>query len=130
IEITGSAGGSTGENSETERLKQEISEYKEKIRELEAQGLIDDELRKAGARNIRAVRALIDFESLEIQGNKVIGLDEQIKELVSNEDTAFLFSKKQGLKGIKPAYSSGKPSKKDFKDFKYDDWDEYYKKKG
>ncbi|MCD7905045.1 MAG: phage scaffolding protein [Clostridiales bacterium] len=139
IEIIGSAGSGSGENSgnignvgngETERLKQEIIEYKERIKELEAQSVIDDELRKAGARNVRAVRALIDFENLEIQGSKVTGLEEQIKALTAGEDTAFLFSKKQGLKGVKPAFSSGKPSKKDFKDYSYDDWDEYFKRKG
>ncbi len=119
-----------GTGGEAERLRQEISEYKEKIRELEAQGIIDEELRKAGARNVKAARALIDFEALEIQGSKVIGLDEQIKKLAAGEDTAFLFSRRQGLKGVKPAFSSDKPSKKDFKDFKYDDWDEYFKKKG
>ncbi|MCD8089346.1 MAG: phage scaffolding protein [Clostridiales bacterium] len=119
----------SGDSGEMSRLKQEITEYKEKIKELEAQSIIDDELRKAGARNVRAVRALIDFESLEIQGNKVTGLEEQIKALAEGEDTAFLFSRKQGLKGVKPSFSSGKPAKKDFKDFNYDDWDEYFKKK-
>lgn len=122
---------SVGLKNEVEKLRREARDYEERINELKADSIICEELRKAGARNIKACKALLDAERLlyDEESGKVIGLDEQIKELVSGSDTSFLFGRRSGLKGVRPAYSSGKPEKKDFKDFKYKDWVEYYRNK-
>ena len=119
--------------SEVERLKKEAVDYESKINELKADSIISEELRKAGAKNVKACKALLDPSKLlyDEDNEKVIGLEDQIKELVSGADTSFLFGKKSGsgLKGFKPAYSTGKPERKNFKDFKYKDWVDYYKNK-
>lgn len=119
---------------EVERLKEKIVDYEEEIKRLNLQNAVDEGLLKAGAKNVKAARALIDFDGLkEGKNGEIEGLDGQIEELVAGEDTGFLFEKrgaKKGLKGMKPAYSGGKSGGKDFKDFNYDDWDRYFKNKG
>ncbi len=120
-----------GLDGEVERLRKEVEDYKVRFREVSADRIIEEALRKAGAKSIKACKALIDIDSLEFDGKNVVGLDEQIKKLASDEETAFLFEKKneRRLKGVKPESSSGKPSVKDFSSFRYDDWNEYYKRK-
>ncbi|MCD7855984.1 MAG: phage scaffolding protein [Clostridiales bacterium] len=129
--------GSEGDGNlrlEAERLKERIADYEEEIKRLNLQNAVDGALMAAGAKNVRAVRALIDFEELKpLKNGEIEGLAEQIEALSSGDDTGFLFEKKsgkKGLKGMKPAYSGGKSGGKDFKDFNYDDWDKYFKNKG
>lgn len=132
-ELFASEGGSDGLGLEVEKLKERIADYEEEIKRLNLQNAVDEGLLKAGAKNVRAVRALIDFEELKpLKNGEIEGLDEQIEALASGEDTAFLFEKrgtKKNLRGMKPAYSGGKSGGKDFKDFNYDDWDRYFKNK-
>lgn len=57
---------------------------------------VEKELLKADARNIKAVMALIDNESISIDDNgNVLGIKEQIEDLKENEATSFLFKEKQ-----------------------------------
>ena len=118
------------QTGELERLRKEVEDYKDRFKEVSADRIIEDALRNAGAKSIKACKALIDMDSLEFDGKNVIGLDEQIKKLASDEETAFLFEKKGSfkLKGVKPRSSAGKAGAKDFSSFKYDDWDEYFRK--
>ncbi|MCC8014917.1 MAG: phage scaffolding protein [Eubacterium sp.] len=130
---TGSEGGESF-RLEAERLKERIADYEEEIKRLNIQNAVDGALMAAGAKNVRAVRALIDFEELKpLKNGEIEGLTEQIEALSVSDDTSFLFERKsgkRGLKGMKPAYSDGKSGGKDFKDFNYDDWDRYFKNKG
>lgn len=52
---------------------------------------IDKALTGAGAKNAKAVKALLDQERMTFAGGEVIGLDKQLEALKKGEDTAFLF---------------------------------------
>lgn len=73
-------------------------------RQLEAQQFdfaIERALTAAKPKNAKAVAALLDREKLKFAGGEVIGLDQQIKALKEDADTAFLFEtdkpKKTGM---------------------------------
>ena len=74
------------------------SRYDADIAKLRFDGALDAALGKAGARNVKAVKALIDAERLKLDGETVIGLDEQLGALKKDEASAFLFQ---------PAVSTG-----------------------
>lgn len=60
---------------------------------------LDAALQKAGAKNAKAVRALLDTEKLSLDGDNIIGLDDQLKAV--KEDSAYLFGENK-VKGQKP----------------------------
>lgn len=104
-----------GLQAEIERLQKENKATKEKyeaeLRQLRINNAVERALIASGAKNIKATKALLDLESLELdEDGNVKGLDEQIKQLQENEDSKFLFniqsSNKQQFKGFKPGESS------------------------
>lgn len=112
---------STGDNealkAEIEKLQGENKAAKEKyesdIKTLKINNAIDSALTSAGAKNLKAVRALLDMEKITLEGDEVKGVDDQIKALVKGEDSSFLFNVKDGEgkpKGMKAADGSGKPA--------------------
>ena len=46
-------------------------------------------LRTAGAKNSKAVRALLDEAGLKLNGDSIVGLDEQLKTIRENNDYLF-----------------------------------------
>lgn len=63
-------------------------------KQLDAQAFdfaLDKALAGAKARNVTAVKAMLDREKLSFAGGEVIGLDKQLAALRKGEDTAFLF---------------------------------------
>lgn len=125
-------GGDSGELiGEVERLKKEVEEYRLKLRNFEKEKILDDILRAAGAKNLKAVKGVLDLD-------KAFGLEEEgikamVKELTNGEDTGFLFEseeerKRKGLRGVRLAGQGKKAKEKDKKDFRYEDWAEYYRK--
>lgn len=92
-------GDNESNSAEIERLRKEIADkdntieaLKGDIASVKLSSKIEAALLKAGARNLKACKALIDEESVSIdkQGN-LKGLDEQLKELKTGDDTSFLF---------------------------------------
>lgn len=108
---------STGDNealkAEIEKLQGENKAAKEKyesdLRTIKINNAIDTALTSAGAKNLKATRALLDMEKITIDGDSVKGVDEQIKSLVKGEDTKFLFndSTPKGTKAGEPKPSDG-----------------------
>ena len=88
---------------DAEKLKQEIEQLqqsnKEKdtnhaleIRKLKLDNAVDSALTAAKAKNVKAVRALLDLDKAELsEDGSVKGLAEQIKKLSEAEDSKFLF---------------------------------------
>lgn len=83
------------EAKENEKLKTKITEletknattktdYENRIKALEADHEVENKLRDAKAKNVKAVKALLD-------SNSETDIDAQIKALQENEATAFLF---------------------------------------
>ncbi|RGY66684.1 hypothetical protein DXA30_02720 [Fusobacterium ulcerans] len=106
--------------------KSKETEYANNIKKLKVDNAVELALIEAKAKNIKAVKALLNLENLEIgEDGKVKGLEDQIKNLTKDEGTAFLFeaeSKTETPKGTDPA---GKSTKKDIKDMTYSEMEAY-----
>lgn len=80
----------------SDELQTKISEYETEIeqlqnqsKELQKQSAVEIALVKQGARNTKAVNALLDFEKIEVGEKGVEGLEEQLETL--KESDAYLF---------------------------------------
>ncbi len=92
---------------ENEALELQKAEYEAKIANLKLDFAVETALLRAGARNVKAAGALLDREKLSIdEEGRSCGLEEQIKALKENEETAFLFESNTQIKGLVP-YESG-----------------------
>lgn len=81
--------------------------HKNEMNELKKSFAIEKELSNAKAKNIIAVKALIDLEKVELNEDGTLkGLSEQIETLSKDEGTKFLFDtetkQKQQFKGAEP----------------------------
>lgn len=66
-------------------------------------------LTAAGAKNIKAVRALLNLDGAKMDGDKIIGLDEQIAKL--KESDSYMFNDvKPTIAGTKAAEGNGTPA--------------------
>lgn len=104
----------TGSNEELKnQLDQLQGKYKEdteamqqEIKKTKLNSAIDMAITKNKARNTKAVKALLDAETLELTDEGVKGLDDQLKKV--KEDNPFLFDEGEGTKG--PTFSkNGNP---------------------
>ena len=78
------------------------------VKTLKIENAVTTALTASGAKNIKAVRALLDLEKAELADDGTIkGLNDQIKKLQGAEDAKFLFNtdtaKKPNIKGASPA---------------------------
>ena len=80
----------TAKITELEELnKQTKEEYENKIAALRKETAIELALKDAKARNIKAVKALLDLDKVSLDGDNILGLDEQLKGL--KESDPYLF---------------------------------------
>jgi len=103
-----------GLQAEIEKLQKENKAAKEKyeaeLKQLQLNNAVEKALIAAKAKNIKAVKALLDLESVELDGETVKGLDEQVKKLQESDDSKFLFdidaksnnNKQPQFKGFNP----------------------------
>lgn len=100
-------------SGDAEALKAEIAKlqdenkavadrYKADLKALLVNSIVERDLFKAGAKNIKAAKALIvDLDKAELDGENVKGLADQIKKLQEDEGSKFLFEDRGGqLKGF------------------------------
>jgi len=96
------------------------------IKQLKIDTAIDAALTGAKAKNVKAVKALLDLEKAELDDDGTVkGLTDQIKKLQSADDSKFLFEteKKPSFKGAKPG-ETGKEEPDgavDLKNMSYDE---------
>ena len=120
---------------DNEELKKQISdmqeaqkakdkEYADNIEKIRLDNALDIALMSAGAKNNKAVKALLNLDGAKIgEDGKVVGLDEQLKVLKSAVDSSFLFEVTQTPKGGNPA---GNPEKKvNFNEMTYSQMEKY-----
>src|SRR5690625_3731690 len=103
--------------AEIDRLKEENKTATEELQNKLDQQAFDFALEKslsnAGAKNPKAVKALLNTENIKLDGETLLGLDDQLKQL--QESDAYLFGEDEpaGLKGRKPhgvnSSGGGKP---------------------
>ena len=78
--------------------------FKADVKALLVNSIVERDLFKAGAKNIKAAKALlVDLDKAELDGENVKGLADQIKKLQEDEGSKFLFDDRGGqLKGLVP----------------------------
>lgn len=80
----------TAKITELENLNNTTKEeYESKITALRKETLIELALKDEKAKNIRAVKALLDLEKVSLDGDNLIGLEEQLKTLKEKESYLF-----------------------------------------
>lgn len=97
-----------GLKAEIEKLQNENKAAQEKydadMRKIQIDNAVEKALLGAKAKNIKAVKALLDLEKAELDGENIKGLEDQLKKLTESEDSKFLFDveNKPNITGIKP----------------------------
>jgi myosin heavy subunit len=105
-ELSKKAKGSEELTEEIEKLKEAnekaTKEYEDKLSKQAFEYELEKEINKAQAKNPKAVKALLDVENIKLDGNKLIGLEDQLGAL--KESDAYLFGEEEppGLKGRTP----------------------------
>jgi exonuclease VII large subunit len=74
------------------------NENAEKLAEAKKNFAIDNALRDAGALETKAVLPFIDLETIKLDGDKLMGLDEQLKSV--KESKGFLFKSEEPKPGV------------------------------
>lgn len=72
-----------------EQNKQTAKEYQEKLEQQTFEYKLDKALSEVKARNPKAVKALLDMENIKLDGDNLLGLDDQLKALQDSD--AYLF---------------------------------------
>lgn len=94
----------TAKITELEELnKQTKEEYENKIAALRKETAIELALKDEKAKNIKAVKALLDLEKVSLDGDNLIGLDEQLKGLKESDPYLFGEDKLSGREPKPPA---------------------------
>ena len=75
--------------------KNATTEYQTKITEIQKNHAIENGVRDAKAKNVKAVVALLDMSKITYADDKLTGLSEQLEALQKGEDTNFLFTASQ-----------------------------------
>lgn len=113
---------SAGDNAELQKQIEQLqtdnatakANHESEMNQLKVEYAVEKALTGANAKNIKAVKALLDLDDakLDKDGN-VKGLQDQIDKLVSGEDTKFLFNnevqqsqQQQTFKGFQPGATS------------------------
>ena len=78
------------------------------ITQMKVDSAVEKALTEAGAKNIKAVRALLDLEDAKFdKDGSIKGLKDQVDKLLADESTKFLFEvQEQTFKGFQPGASS------------------------
>lgn len=91
------------EAGDNEALKKQIEDFKTeakakdeehqaKLTQLKTDNILERELMTAGAKNVKAVKALLDMSKVKLDGETLIGLKEQIEAQKTAEDSKFLYN--------------------------------------
>lgn len=94
-------------------LQTKETEYQNKIADMEFNAVLDGELSKVGAKNAKAVKALLDLDSLKTSKNQAEDIKTALETLKNDESTAFMFDVwgegKPTFKGMHPGNPGGNP---------------------
>jgi hypothetical protein len=135
---------SAGDNADLKKQIEDLqtenatakANHESKLNQLKIDFAVEKALTGAKAKNIKAVKALLELNDakLDKDGN-VKGLAEQIEKLTSGDDTKFLFEaqkqtkQQQNFKGFQPGASGeqkpGEGEKVDFSKMSYDELTAY-----
>lgn len=115
--------------SEVENKTLEMKlDYENKLLKISQKAIVEKELMLAGARNIKAVFALLDFDDIETDKFNIQQIKQKISQLKENENTKFLFFQQENqlkLKGFKP-FESKTLKEKTTSNMDYEELCQYY----
>lgn len=118
-------------NGEIERLQAENKSAKEEsdklIATMKLEGGIKDALHSAQAKDVTKVMKLLDMDAISVdKDGNIVGLDDQIKALSSDELTRSWFGNNPVLpKGAEPNPSGGNPAQKKLSEMSYTELDAF-----
>lgn len=69
--------------------EQTKSDYEQKLEGQKFDFAVEQALSKSEAKNVKAVKALLDLESVKMDGDKLLGLEDQVKDLKEKEPYLF-----------------------------------------
>lgn len=106
---------------DSEVLKQKIAElqasnkqsseaYEAKLAKMALDNAVNLALTTSGAKNAKAVKALLNLENAKMDGETVIGLAEQISKLKETDAYMFNAEQKPTIAGTQPNSGSGAPA--------------------
>ena len=103
-------------------------QYKAEVTQLKINSAVDMALTKAGAKTLKAVKALIDIDKINVDENgDVRGIEEQIKGLCEGVDTKYLFNS-EAFKGVSVGSSGQEPEAADISKMSYSEMCAYLEK--
>lgn len=83
------------EKLEAEAFERGKNEALESYKKAEAERLLDEAITASGAKNKKAVKALLELDKITLQEDGLKGLSEQLAELKKNSDYLFLSDEKK-----------------------------------
>src|SRR5690625_829039 len=89
--------------------EQTKTEYEEKLQQQALEHRLENTLKDSGVRNVKAVKALLDTENIKLDGETLLGLDDQLKGL--QESDPYLFAQNEAQEEQKPNFTQGNHSK-------------------
>lgn len=92
-------------------------EYEQKLQQQAFDHVLENSLAGVKVKNVKAVKALLDFDTIKLDGDKLKGLDEQISKL--KESDSYLFEEGSD-NSPKPVFSQGEHKKESQTDI--DEW--------
>jgi predicted nuclease with TOPRIM domain len=100
-DLEGKAAGNEEMKKELQKLqeanKTTTEEYDKKVAQLQFDFALDRALTAGKVKNTKAVKALLNLEGIKLDGEKLLGLDDQLKNLQQSD--AYLFSETQPVGG-------------------------------
>lgn len=106
---------------DSEALKQQIAElqaankqttdaYEAKLKQMAVENAANLALTKHGAKNPKAVKALLNLENAKMDGDTIVGLEEQLTKLKETDAYMFNVEQKPSIAGTQPNSGSGAPA--------------------
>ena len=84
------------------------NELNTKVSEIQKSHAIENSIRDAKAKNVKAVMALLDMDKITLKDGELEGLSDQLETLTTGEDTSFLFGQTtQAPAGTTPSKAAG-----------------------
>lgn len=108
-------------NTDNEKLQATITDHEATIAKLQQEATekdfnyrLEDALKGSKAKNIKAIKALLDMDKVKLDGDSLTGLEEQLKALQTSDSYLFEASEPQQtpppqLGGAKPTNTGGAP---------------------
>lgn len=87
-----------------------VKDYEKKIQDMQFNYALEGALKGANVRNTKAVKALLNLENVKLDGESIVGLNDQLEALKKSDD--YLFVKEQNqpqFSGINPVDGSKPP---------------------